>query len=164
MVSIYLDNGSSQVPFLSVPLNDLQRLSIRPLKWLRFATFAVCGARGDLSLSPGGPTVNYDATEIGESYYYTHSGETYLVCHLLGVTIYIIGQFAFVDYNALNERITSSSQTQRRSNFRRDVLERDGMFCVFTGETQDVCDAAHIIPRSKGDEVLSNGSHILLQF
>jgi hypothetical protein len=40
-------------PFLSLPM--IFRDSVRPLKWLRFVMFAVCGARGDLSVTPGAP-------------------------------------------------------------------------------------------------------------
>lgn len=32
-------------------------------------------------------------------------------------------------------------------------MARDGSICVFKGVDEDVCDAAHIIPRSKGDQV-----------
>ena len=81
MVHVYLDVGGSAVPFLSIPLNDVERLSIRPLKWLQFVAFTICGARGHLSLTPGGPPVAYDTAsfaDIVESYYYTASGKTSL--------------------------------------------------------------------------------------
>jgi len=50
---VHLDAGGSAVPFLSIPLSEVERLSIRPLKWLQFVAFTICGARGDLSLTPG---------------------------------------------------------------------------------------------------------------
>jgi hypothetical protein len=65
----------------------------------------------------------------------------------------VIGDYHLVDYQALNDRITSSEQTTRRSDFRRSIIQRDGDFCVITGTPGPICDAAHIIPRSKGDEV-----------
>jgi hypothetical protein len=76
MVNIHLSIDDSQVLFLSIPLSDVQRLSIRPLKWLRFVTFTVCGARGDLSETLGGPSVNYDASfaDMVESYHYNPNG------------------------------------------------------------------------------------------
>ena len=64
------------------------------------------------------------------------------------------GEMAFIDYQGISDRITSSVQTQCRSNFRQAVIERDGPYCVFTRREAESCDAAHIIPRSKGDEVL----------
>jgi hypothetical protein len=83
MVNIYLSgsppNEGHQVLALSVPSSDIQRLSIRPLKWLRFVMFAVCGVRGDLSVTPGGPVVQYDSishADIAEAYYYTAQRET----------------------------------------------------------------------------------------
>lgn len=45
---------------LSIPRQDIERLTLCPLKWLRFATFTVCGAKGDLSATPGGERVDYE--------------------------------------------------------------------------------------------------------
>ena len=79
MVNIYLNIEDRQVLALSIPFSDIERLSIRPLKWLRFVAFAVCGAHGHLSATPNGPPVNYDsvtlAGPIAESYYYTFHGK-----------------------------------------------------------------------------------------
>jgi hypothetical protein len=82
-VDIYLrlpnPDEVSYVLALSVPLSDIQRLSVRPLKWLRFVTFAFCGARGDLSETEEGPTVDYDITTgIALAYYYTPEGDLFL--------------------------------------------------------------------------------------
>ena len=66
------------------------------------------------------------------------------------------GDIAFVDrnYECLNDRITTTDGTLvRRKTFRDEVIERDGHACVVTQEGEDVCDAAHLIPHSKGDEV-----------
>jgi hypothetical protein len=62
---------------------------------------------------------------------------------------------AFIDHQGLNDRLTSTAQTPRSNNFREDVIRRDGHACVVTEEEEDLCDAAHLIPRSKGDEVRS---------
>ena len=77
MVDIYLIMpNDSQVLALSIPPSDIQRLSIRPLKWLRFVTFAVCGVPGNLSATPDGPAVEYGSSaDIAEAYYYTPQGE-----------------------------------------------------------------------------------------
>ena len=58
---------------------------------------------------------------------------------------------AFVDHEGLNDRSTSTELTLRRHNFRGDVIRRDGHTCVVS--QVDTCDAVHLIPRSKGDEV-----------
>ena len=61
--------------------------------------------------------------------------------------------FAFVDHEGLNHRLTSTEQTTCCYNFRGDVIQRDGHVCVVTQEAEEDCDAAHLIPHSKGDEV-----------
>lgn len=77
MVEIYLNVHKHQVSFLSIPYSDVQRLSIRPFKWLRFIMFSICGACGDLSATPDGPPVDYNSTELAENgiYYYEPQGE-----------------------------------------------------------------------------------------
>ena len=52
MVNIYLPTDRGQVLALTIPFSDIERLSVRPVKWLRFVTFAICGVRGHLSESP----------------------------------------------------------------------------------------------------------------
>ena len=76
MVDIHLLAHESEVPFLSIPLADVQRLSIRPLKWLRFVLFAICGTSGELSATPDGKPVDYNSTELGvdATYYFKPSG------------------------------------------------------------------------------------------
>ena len=63
------------------------------------------------------------------------------------------GDLVFVDHQGLNEQLTSSAQTARRGSFRNDVIRRDGPACVVTKAEKADCDAAHLIPHSKGDEV-----------
>ncbi|KAH9033776.1 hypothetical protein EDB85DRAFT_2073737 [Lactarius pseudohatsudake] len=139
MVEIYLNVDGSQLSFLSIPLDDVRRLSTRPFKWLRYVLYCICGARGDLSASQGGPPVDYDSTKLADDaiYFYEPSG-----------------QCIFVDYEGLNDSMTSTDQTPRRDNFRREILARDGPFCVITRDVERSCDAAHIISRSKGDEYI----------
>ena len=56
----------------------------------------------------------------------------------------------FMDLNGLNDRVTSSSTARRSGEFRGQIVQRDGS-CVITGELAGRCDAAHLIPRAKGD-------------
>src|SRR6266404_2379597 len=62
--------------------------------------------------------------------------------------------FKFVDHHGLKNRtsVASSDSMCRTSVFRPAITRRDGC-CVVTGEDVEDCDAAHIIPRSKGDAV-----------
>jgi len=78
MVEIHLHVNSSYIPFLSIPLSDVRRLSLRPLKWIRFVMFSICGARGHLSATPDGLPVDYDSTETNAEYYYKSDGKFFL--------------------------------------------------------------------------------------
>ena len=77
MIEIHLTNGESEIPFLSIPLSDVQRLSIRPFKWLRYVMFSICGARGELSAGPTDPEVDYETTALVDDsiYYYFTLGK-----------------------------------------------------------------------------------------
>ena len=77
MIKIYLTRVGSETPFLSIPLSDVQRLSIWPFKWLRYVMFCICGARGELSAGPAGPEVDYETTVLVDDsiYYYSTSGK-----------------------------------------------------------------------------------------
>ena len=77
------------------------------------------------------------------------------------------GRCVFVDYEGLNDRLTTTEATTRRADFRDDVIRRDGRACVVTQEGEDHCDAAHLIPHSKGDEVrfvVSSHNHLMTLF
>ncbi|KAI0289829.1 hypothetical protein BC826DRAFT_586927 [Russula brevipes] len=78
-----------------------------------------------------------------------------------------------IDIHLTNTRtITSSAVSTRRDHFRLDVEQRDGT-CVVTGGPPDVCEAAHILPHSKGDTYIetfsthrcreSSGSNAIVQ-
>ena len=77
------------------------------------------------------------------------------------------GRCAFVDYEGLNDRITTTEGTTRRRYFRDDVVQRDGPACVVTEVGEAHCDAAHLIPHSKGDGVrfvVSSYNHLMTLF
>lgn len=139
MVEIYLNIDGSQFSFLGIPLSDVQRLSIRPFKWLRYVMFCICGARGDFYATLDGPPVDYDSTALADDgiYFYKPSGRC-----------------IFVDHDGLNDRPTSSTETLGCPKFRDDVLEPDGSFCVITREPEEDCDAVYLIPKNKGDEYI----------
>ncbi|KAH9031348.1 hypothetical protein EDB85DRAFT_2290152 [Lactarius pseudohatsudake] len=142
MVNIYLSINGSPLSLLTIPNSEAESLSIRPFKWMRYVMFSICGAFGDLSSSPppNGPSVDYDSTSLADviDLYYNPSGKC-----------------IFVDYNCLVERATTSGSTPRRSDFRKEVVKRDGESCVITGRSPRLCDAAHIIPRCKTDQYLA---------
>ena len=63
------------------------------------------------------------------------------------------GPCAFVDYQGLNDRITTTEGAPRSGDFRDEIIKRDGPTCVITQVEKDDCDAAHLIPHSKCDKV-----------
>jgi hypothetical protein len=65
------------------------------------------------------------------------------------------GNLIFVDIEGLNDQLTPSIMTQRSGEFREQIVQRDGS-CVITRKAAEICDAAHLIPRAKGDRVISS--------
>ena len=79
------------------------------------------------------------------------------------------GRCAFVDYEGLNDRTTTTEGTlpAHRSYFREEVIQRDGPACVITQMEESVCDASHLISHSKGDEVrfvVCSDDHLMTLF
>lgn len=126
IVKIYLPTDRRQVLALSIPISDIGRLSVRPVKWLRFVTFSFCGVRGHLSvvqlkwLSP-----------MTVSHLIILPKLTIMFPKVIFVVYAPIGVYHLIDYKATDDRITSE-QTIRSSRFRHDIMARDGPLCVFT--------------------------------
>ncbi len=158
-VEIYLVTGEVQVSFLRIPIKDVKRLSVRPFKWLRFVMYAICGTPGKISATPDGDEVEYDRTELANvdiQYYYQGKVLFLYVDFLLTAIAASQENPSFVDFQGLNDQVTPSNiRTERMRNFRVQIVERDGS-CVITGELAEICDAAHLIPRAKGDKVISS--------
>lgn len=55
-----------------------------------------------------------------------------------------------MNYDGLDDQVTR--HTARGNNFRDEVIQRDGS-CLITRAPAEMCDAAHLILRSKGNEV-----------
>ncbi|KAI0255682.1 hypothetical protein BJV78DRAFT_1172482 [Lactifluus subvellereus] len=112
------------------------RLSLSPHKWLKYVMFAICGAHGVLATVQGQAVQDdTDFADISESYLYTPYDM----------------HPRFIDYQALNDRVTSTTGSRRAPYFRGCVMTRDGSRCIVTRADPDECDAAHIIPKGKGD-------------
>ena len=83
MVDIYLklvDDSDTFIHFLSIPLSDIRRLSVCPLKWIRFVVFTICGSHGHLheTAAVNVPPVDYGILDLVESstYYYIPDRES----------------------------------------------------------------------------------------
>jgi hypothetical protein len=78
-VSIHLKIENQWVRALEIPREDIQRLSLKPLKWLRFVCIAAFGAKGNLHPSEDRPiTVEYETilqvNDLAEDYYFLPEG------------------------------------------------------------------------------------------
>jgi hypothetical protein len=73
---IHFSLSDRYVLALKIPVADVSRLSLKPLKWLHYISFAISGAKGDLSTSPGGSVVNYEYITLHpQDYYFTKDGD-----------------------------------------------------------------------------------------
>lgn len=156
MVEIYLNIHGSQAPFLSIPNSDVERLSQSPFKWLRYVMFSICGAPGDLSAMPNGPPVDYGSTLLANTmYYYNPSGKhsNYLLLQKIGAH-HSPANCIFADHEGFNLEMIFSDFEECCSHSKEDVIQRDGQ-CIITQLPAVLCDAAHLIPCYKGDEVMS---------
>jgi len=125
-------------------LNNL-RFSLKPYKWIRYATGIVIGAHGDLCTQrdlPNPIPIDYNSCLSAPStdlYYHTTDQEKRRM-------------FPIDPRLADTRTLTSSRTSTGRDNFRGDVGRRDGR-CVLTGYPAYLCQAAHFLPHSKGDTV-----------
>ncbi|KAG9310796.1 hypothetical protein JVU11DRAFT_8648 [Chiua virens] len=128
---------------LTVPLPTLSslQLSLRPYQWIRYAIGVVVGAYGELSFKEDSLDMDYDhvPSESTTVYYRISDDER--------------DNMFPVDPNINRTQVTSEVSTPRRGQFHDEVLSRDAV-CVFTGMTMPSCDAAHLLPHSKGDEYI----------
>jgi hypothetical protein len=138
---------------LTIPLETLHTLqfSQKSYKWIRYAIGVVAGSEGDLSSSPDSlNVVDYDADLPAEStflYYHTNDEEK--------------RRMFPTDPNIGRKNVTDSVATTRRSRFREDVVERDGV-CVLSGAGLRYCDAVHLLAHYKGDSVCYSYSQSVL--
>src|SRR5882672_3442549 len=71
-VELHMRINGVHMPVLSIPVPDCYRLSLKPLRWLRFLGYCIYGDKGDLSSTLDGPPIDYQmAVEAGAHYYFT---------------------------------------------------------------------------------------------
>lgn len=68
MINISLKVDGAYILFLSIPNDDVRRLSIHPFKWIKAVMFCICGTRGDLSEMLDGVLVpvDYSRTNLAD--------------------------------------------------------------------------------------------------
>lgn len=88
MVSIYTKIRNQWICVLEIPQEDIRRLSLKPLKWLRFVAFTVLGAKGHLHHDASGDhpitADEYEAvlevTDLAEGYHFIPEGNAHSKC------------------------------------------------------------------------------------
>jgi hypothetical protein len=78
-VELQMPFDETYLPALSIPVNDCQRFSTRPLSWLRYVASTIYGGGGgDISTSRDGAAVNYGQADVQAGiYYYVSRGESF---------------------------------------------------------------------------------------
>ena len=128
------------------PVSELDDLgfSLKPYRWIRFATGIVMGVHGELCVERdfNSTPIDYDSGLSAVSidlFYHTTDEEKRRM-------------FPIDPKLADSRTITSSGTSTRRADLRDDVEHRDES-CVVTGGPSAICKAAHLLPHSKGDTV-----------
>lgn len=79
-VNLHLRSGEQDADIwliaLTIPVENIKKLALCPLKWIRFVAFAIVGARGHLRTSPKGELVDYETgfDSLADDYYYVPRG------------------------------------------------------------------------------------------
>jgi len=84
-----------------------------------------------------------------------YQGVSQFLCLRTSCPSSILDKPSLLDPGGIDDR-TSDALTisTSRAGFRRRISERDGT-CVMTGSPDEYCEASHIIPHAKGDQVRS---------
>ena len=75
---LWIQIDDTWIPILSIPTDQFDRFTLRPLKWLRFLGFIIYGREGILRTDCDGPKVdNYDigTSQLRECYYFFSAGK-----------------------------------------------------------------------------------------
>ena len=142
------------VPCLEFPVERVNQLkfSSKPFKWIRYCIGAVTGARGHLSRRADLlDAVDYDQTlpleqESVHLYYHVSDAEKELMFptdpHLADPR----------KTNSVDSRAATTTSSVGCEAFRQDLLDRD-IWCLITGSDEGLCDAVHLVPHCRDDEV-----------
>ena len=150
------------VPFLEFPIDRVNRLrfSAKPLKWIRYCIGAITGARGHLSRKANSlEVIDYDQPLSSESvsmvlYYHVKDTEKELMfptdSHLADPP----------KTNSVHSRASTTTSSIACQSFHQDLQDRDTR-CVATGWNEMYCDAVHLVPHCKDDNVRTAGVKML---
>ena len=126
-------------PLLEIPYNLVGLYSTKPRKWLLYCGYAISGSEGVLRFSGDNNNSNVDLEQginPGDHYIYRSNKRSVLVD---------IG---------LRDKTRSTSVSQSRPLVDNLCLYYGG--CPFSHVMEFACQACHLVPHAKGDEVSSD--------
>ena len=144
------------VPCLEFPVDRVNELqfSSKPLKWIRYCIGAVTGTQGHLSHNADSlDVVDYDQPLSSESasmalYYHVSDAEREL---LFPTDPHLADTPKTSSVHSYAATTTSSVACEA---FHQDLRDRDTR-CLITGSEEVFCDAIHLVPHCRDDEVRS---------
>jgi hypothetical protein len=158
---VLLRDENNSAFYLQIPLNIINDLCLRPLKYLHFLAWCILGAEGVLALEFNGDEIDTDGYILDQEIYY------YVPNDILGTFFHdaitirtLMACYRFnedlarvIDLEVIKTGTSMSSETsQTHDDFRARLLERD-VCCVWSGITYGV--GLHIIPFKRGSDVRS---------
>jgi hypothetical protein len=157
MVEVWLEIDNTYRRALTIPFGTCTHFAFFPLAWLCHLGFTICGTVGHISDTQNGQEIdcrpNAPVIQAG-IYYYITGGESYF--GIIGPLSPLLLETRWLDVDMMNDRASYSSvRTTRRADFRQDLIDRDGT-CVMSNSPPRNCQACHIVPHSRGDEVCPN--------
>ena len=145
--------------YLSVPVEIVYKLCIKPRKYLLYLGWCILGVEGSLTLESTGENLNVDGdVDESEIYRYVTKPSMLLftdsaICTRNLFYLSIEDTMFPVDIEVIKSRTHVPSETTRtREDFCNRLLQRD-VRCVFTATRTKFGDASHIIPHRRGSEV-----------
>ena len=142
------------VPCLEFPIDRVneRHFSSKPLKWIRYCIGAVTGTQGHLSREADSlDVVDYDQPLSSESasmslYYHVSDAEK---SFMFPTDPHLADQ---PRTNSVHSRASTTTSSIACEEFHQALRERD-THCVAAGWGEMCCDAAHLVPHCKDDDV-----------
>ncbi len=142
------------VPCLEFPIDrvNLLQFSTKPLKWIRYCIGAVTGAQGHLSRKADSlDVIDYDQPLSSDSesmslYYHVGDAEKE---HMFPTDPHLADPHKT---NSVHSRAATTTSSIACEGFHQDLRDRDTC-CLVTASDEVLCDAAHLVPHCRGDDV-----------
>jgi hypothetical protein len=139
----------------------------RPLKWLRYLGSVIHGREGVLGTTREGMEIeDYSAIDVDSllsDYFYYSLDERGRVANNFSNPASGAHQLANLQRKDTPRISDDSEPVSSHATFESGIAARD-QTCVVTGMSREGCNAVHIIPHTKGDNVRLNSAHHYLLY